>query len=45
MRKLTPPPGVSDTIPPDATLHFDVRLVQINDDIWNSSSTKKVMIH
>lgn len=33
--------GVSDTIPPHATLHFDVRLVQINDDIWNSSSSNK----
>nr|ALS04169.1 peptidyl-prolyl cis-trans isomerase FKBP10-like protein [Acartia pacifica] len=30
--------GVGDTIPPGATLYFDVRLVQLNNDIWNKEN-------
>lgn len=33
--------GVGNLIPPGATLHFDVRLVQLNNDVWNSTSPNK----
>lgn len=35
--------GVGDLIPPEATLYFDVRLVQLNDDHWtNETEIKEV---